>query len=132
MNKIISGVTKTNIDLDDDSNESDIDEEEYQDGSKEEADDGFGWLESEPKSFFIRNASLLHTLAILFTVLFVFLLLLRLVLRVMHKRHERYRQAILASKNSFVYQKLSEDIGASTGKLPTIPKVHRYQPINQV
>lgn len=72
---------------------------------------------------------------VIFTLccLILMIIIVRLAAMLLDKRHERYRQAILASKNSFVYQKLSEEIGGGhPGKTPSIPKVHRYQPIQQV
>lgn len=74
------------------------------------------------------------TIAIFTTCCLVLVLIIvRVASIMMNKRHERYRQAILASKNSFVYQKLSEEkLNGSNGKIPSIPKVHRYQPIEQV
>lgn len=58
--------------------------------------------------------------------------LAQMIAMILRKRGERYRMAILASKNSFVYQKLSEDIVKPASKEPKQPKVHRYAPINQV
>nr|XP_016929534.1 protein scribble homolog [Drosophila suzukii] len=74
-----------------------------------------------------------------FCLLMIVLSIARVIYVVLRKRGERYRMALLASKNSFVYQKLSEDIVKPTTskdqKQPKHlkqPKVHRYAPINQV
>nr|AAK39644.1 leucine rich repeat protein GP150 [Drosophila melanogaster] len=73
-----------------------------------------------------------------FCLLMIVLSIARVIYVVLRKRGERYRMALLASKNSFVYQKLSEDIVKPTSKEQKEPKhlkqpkVHRYAPINQV
>lgn len=77
--------------------------------------------------YFGQYRYLVPILITVFSVLVFLLLIAKLVSVLMHRRYERYRQALLASKNSIIYQKLSEDIG-----YPTTPKVHRYAPINQV
>lgn len=83
---------------------------------------------------YYNNSNFLIPTILALTCLLVILMgLAKLVALVLRKRGERYRMALLASKNSFVYQKLSEDIvKPTTSKEPKQPKVHRYAPINQV
>ncbi|KAH8300145.1 hypothetical protein KR044_010517, partial [Drosophila immigrans] len=81
----------------------------------------------------MRYNYIVPTVIIVCCLVVILLGLVKIVTMVLHKRGERYRMAILASKNSFVYQKLTEDIVKPTAsKEPKQPKVHRYAPINQV
>ncbi|KAM8712464.1 hypothetical protein ACLKA7_012907 [Drosophila subpalustris] len=76
---------------------------------------------------------LVPTIIVVSCLVVILLGLVKFVALILHKRGERYRMAILASKNSFVYQKLTEDIVKQpASKEPKQPKVHRYAPINQV
>uniref|UniRef100_A0A182SRF5 TOLL-like receptor 11 n=1 Tax=Anopheles maculatus TaxID=74869 RepID=A0A182SRF5_9DIPT len=82
----------------------------------------------------LENASMLAVSTVALIIgcivigsLMLTLLVAKIVALIFKRRGERYRQALLASKNSFVYQKLTEDIVPSK-----TPKVHRYEPINQV
>lgn len=64
---------------------------------------------------------------IVFVMLIIFALCAKIMANHMSRQGDRYRQALLASKNSIVYKKLSEDIAG-----PKTPKCHRYAPIEQV
>ncbi|GAB0096941.1 Hydroxyacid-oxoacid transhydrogenase [Sergentomyia squamirostris] len=108
--------------------ESDIPEDDY---DEDLDDDGESDEEDEDTSAPTMVARLMVIWPILIVVLSALLMLMiigKVVSMLMRKRGERYRQALLASKNSIVYQKLSEDINHS----PPTPKINRYQPINQV
>lgn len=78
-------------------------------------------------SLYSKYGFVMPMLIVVFTVIVVLLIIAKGISCMMRKRGERYRQALLASKNSIVYQKLSEDIVG-----PQTPKLNRYQPINQV
>lgn len=82
---------------------------------------------SHEAKIFSMTYDLVPILFILFGVLAIVALVTRVISLVLHRRGERYRQALLASKNSIIYQKLSEEINT-----PQTPKFHRYAPINQV
>lgn len=83
--------------------------------------------EAESQVLFAQYRYLIPMIIVLFSVLALMLLLVKFVIVLKHRRGERYRQALLASKNSIIYQKLSEEIGS-----PPTPKFHRYSPISQV
>lgn len=78
-------------------------------------------------SLYSRYGFVMPMLIVVFSVIVLLLVIAKVISCMMRKRGERYRQALLASKNSIVYQKLSEEIAG-----PQTPKLNRYQPINQV
>lgn len=83
------------------------------------------------KIYYSSNYKFIPILVVLLFVIILIIIIAKIISILMVKRGERYRMAILASKNSIIYQKLSEDI-ASTEKLSKNPKVHRYARINEV
>ncbi|XP_033253021.1 uncharacterized protein LOC117192446 isoform X2 [Drosophila miranda] len=100
----------------------------------------FGLDNSDEDEIFIERGHiynggynfLIPMILVISCVVLILLAITKVVIMVLRKRGERYRMALLASKNSFVYQNLSEDIVKPASKEPKQPKVHRYAPINQV
>ncbi|XP_055374597.1 uncharacterized protein PFD1115c [Condylostylus longicornis] len=79
---------------------------------------------------YYENYRYLKIAAVLLIIFSLLLLIIgKIITIIRRKRGERYRMAILASKNSIVYKKLSEEITKPVNKNP---KVHRYLRINQV
>lgn len=117
----VADKTKKNVvdaQIDDDNDSGDDD-----DDGDDEDDDSFESL----RVTYMQYGYLVPMLLVVGSVFVIMLSVAKIVSVMMRRRGERYRQALLASKNSIVYQKLSEEIGA-----PVTPKFHRYAPIEQV
>lgn len=88
-------------------------------------------LDDEDEEVIIEQAAqyrfLWPMLIFMLSIFSVLLIIMLVIAQCMRRRGERYRQALLQSKNSIIYQKLSEEINT-----PQTPKVHRYTPIAQV
>lgn len=120
-------------DEDDLSNVADKGKTTVTDGDNDDDDDGDDEDDEDDDSFeslrvtYMQYGYLVPMLLVIVSVCIILLSVAKIVSVMMRRRGERYRQALLASKNSIVYQKLSEEIGA-----PVTPKFHRYAPIEQV
>lgn len=112
LQKMEQNILGDDIDDDDDTDEDDDDEDD---------------ISIEGPKYYLAYQFLWPILIVVFSVLTVLLVIGKIISLCMRKRGERYRQALLASKNSIVYQKLSEDVYS-----PATPQPHRYAPIEQV
>jgi len=107
-------------------NDDDIKDENYDDDDDDEE------IIIEHGRIYYENNKILKPIAIgllIMLIISIVLAIVKLVTNIRRRRGERYRMAIQASKNSIVYQKLSEEIPKTINKNP---KVHRYSRINQV
>lgn len=129
--------SKNNVDEGDDSSESESEEDDSNDIREKEILIGreidyvqrmgerilYGGGSSRQEA---RGHYIWPIVIIISTVIAVLLIVARVIAIITHRRGERYRQALLHSKNSIIYQKLTEDF-------PTqMPKVHKYMPVQQV
>ncbi|XP_034105289.1 uncharacterized protein LOC117568619 [Drosophila albomicans] len=133
--KVYDGIKVEEIDLSKETKDKFLLDKLGSDSEEENSD------EEDEEEIFIQRGHVYNmsykyiapTIIVVCCLLMILFGLFKIAAMVLHKRGERYRMAILASKNSFVYQKLSEDIvKPAVSKEPKQPKVHKYAPINQV
>lgn len=121
--KLVAAIAADKEEYDNDDEDDDDDDDDDEDADTDDAAN----FETTLRVTYMQYGYLMPMLLVLLSVLAFMAAIAKIVSVMMHRRGERYRQALLASKNSIVYQKLSEEIGA-----PATPKFHRYAPIEQV
>lgn len=122
----IDGEDEEGADEYSDETDDNVDEDEDDDDDDDDNTDDEDRFEVLRRSY-LQYGYVMPMLLVVLSVFAILIATAKIMALMMRRRGERYRQALLASKNSIVYQKLSEEINA-----PQTPKFHRYAPIEQV